>query len=157
MLKDDLIRKLDEFIRKFYKNLLLKGLLYSVILLVVFYLLLSLLEYVGYNSTTIRTILFYLYLLFALIVVSLFVIRPAVKMFRIGKTLSYYDAAKIIGKHFPEVSDKLLNLLQLKDLSDKIGKNVQLVNEKAFSQKHSPFYSIATLTDYIEMLINEAE
>ena len=119
MLKDDLIRKLDEFIRKFYKNLLLKGLLYSVILLVVFYLLLSLLEYVGYNSTTVRTVLFYLYLSFALIIVCLFIIRPAVKMFRIGKRLSYYDAAKIIGEHFPEVSDKLLNLLQLKELSQK--------------------------------------
>lgn len=138
MLKDDLIRKLDEFIRKFYKNLLLKGLLYSVILLVVFYLLLSLLEYVGYNSTTVRTILFYLYLLFALIVVSLFVIRPAVKMFRIGKTLSYYDAAKIIGKHFPEVSDKLLNLLQLKDLSEKEDSDLLLASIEQKTRQLSP-------------------
>ena len=138
MLKDNLIRKLDEFIRKFYKNLLLKGLLYSVILLVVFYLLLSLLEYVGYNSTTIRTILFYLYLLFALIVVSLFVIRPAVKMFRIGKTLSYYDAAKIIGKHFPEVSDKLLNLLQLKNLSEKEDSDLLLASIEQKTRQLSP-------------------
>lgn len=142
MLKDDLIRKLDEFIRKFYKNLLLKGLLYSVILLVVFYLLLSLLEYVGYNSTTVRTVLFYLYLSFALIIVCLFIIRPAVKMFRIGKRLSYYDAAKIIGEHFPEVSDKLLNLLQLKELSQKEDSALLLasIEQKTWQLSPIPFY-----------------
>lgn len=138
MLKDDLISKLDEFIRKFYKNLLLKGLLYSVILLVVFYLLLSLLEFVGYNSTTVRTVLFYLYLLFALIIICIFVIRPAVKMLRIGKTLTYYDAAKIIGEHFPEVSDKLLNLLQLKDLSEKEDSDLLLASIEQKTRQLSP-------------------
>lgn len=34
-------------------------------------------------------------------------------MFRIGKVISYDDAAKIVGNYFPEVNDKLLNLLQL--------------------------------------------
>ena len=28
------------------------------------------------------------------------------------------DAAKIIGKHFPEIDDKILNILQLNELSD---------------------------------------
>ncbi|MBO5843952.1 MAG: hypothetical protein J6Q96_03695, partial [Bacteroidales bacterium] len=39
------------------------------------------------------------------------------KLLNIGKTISHEDAAKIIGKHFPEVADKLLNLLQLKQQS----------------------------------------
>ena len=42
---------------------------------------------------------------------------PLFKIFRITKTISYKEAADIIGKHFPEVSDKLLNLLQLQELS----------------------------------------
>ncbi len=42
-------------------------------------------------------------------------------------------------------------------IADKMGKNIQLVNEKAFSQKHSPFYSIETLANYIETLLNEKD
>ena len=45
MLSDELIRKLDDFIRKFYRTLMLKGLFYTIILLVVFYLLLTLFEF----------------------------------------------------------------------------------------------------------------
>ena len=113
MLSDELIRKLDDFIRKFYRTLMLKGLFYTIILLVVFYLLLTLFEFVGYNGTVVRTVLFYLYLAFAGVIITIFVLRPLTKMWRIGKTIDYYQAAKIIGAYFPEISDKLLNLLQL--------------------------------------------
>lgn len=41
-------------------------------------------------------------------------------------------------------------------IEDKLGKTVHLVNEKAFSQKRSPFYSIETMTEYIEELVKEA-
>ena len=37
----------------------------------------------------------------------------------------------------------------------KLDKTVHLVNEKAFSSKRSPFYSIATMTEYIEDLVKE--
>ena len=39
-------------------------------------------------------------------------------LFRISKTIEYTDAAKIIGKHFPEIDDKILNILQLNELSE---------------------------------------
>ena len=117
MLNDELIRKLDVFIRRFYKNLLLKGLLYSLALLVFVFLLLNLLEYFGYNGTGTRTFIFYSYIFLAAVLLVFFVLRPAVKMCKIGRRLSYDKAAEIIGSHFPQVSDKLLNLLQLKELS----------------------------------------
>lgn len=117
MLNDDLIKKLDGFIRKFYKNIMLKGLFYSVILLVVFYLLLTLFEFLNYNSTVVRTILFYAYIVFASVVLVVFVLRPWFKMMKIGKTIDRFEAAKIIGDYFPEVADKLLNLLQLQEMS----------------------------------------
>jgi hypothetical protein len=34
-------------------------------------------------------------------------------MLKLGKHISYEQAASIIGKHFPEVDDRLLNTLQL--------------------------------------------
>ena len=40
-------------------------------------------------------------------------------------------------------------------IEDEFEKTVHLVNEKAFSSKNSPFYSIETLTTYIEELVKE--
>ena len=41
-------------------------------------------------------------------------------------------------------------------IEDKLDKTVHLVNEKAFSSKNSPFYSVETFTQYIKEL-TEAE
>lgn len=40
-------------------------------------------------------------------------------------------------------------------IEENFNKNVQLVNEKAFSEKNSPFYSVETLSNYIETMISE--
>ena len=41
-------------------------------------------------------------------------------------------------------------------IEDKLDKTVHLVDEKAFSAKRSPFYSIETFAEYIEELLKEA-
>ncbi len=117
MTNEIIISKLDRFIRKYYKNKLIKGILYCVFLLLSFFLILNTLEYFGYYSTLTRSILFYAFLLTAILIIYFFIIVPVFKIFRLTKTISYKEAAKIIGKHFPEVSDKLLNLLQLQDIA----------------------------------------
>src|SRR5699024_9411200 len=43
---------------------------------------------------------------------------PLLKYFNIGSRISNAQAATIIGNHFPEVQDKLLNVLQLKEQAD---------------------------------------
>ena len=43
---------------------------------------------------------------------------PLKALYRIERNFSKEEAAKIIGKHFTEVEDKLLNLLQLSSLSN---------------------------------------
>lgn len=138
MLSDELIRKLDDFIRKFYRTLMLKGLFYTIILLVVFYLLLTLFEFVGYNGTVVRTVLFYLYLAFAGVIITIFVLRPLTKMWRIGKTIDYYQAAKIIGAYFPEISDKLLNLLQLNAQAENNESDLLLASIEQRTKQLSP-------------------
>ena len=138
MLSDELIRKLDDFIRKFYRTLMLKGLFYTIILLVVFYLLLTLFEFVGYNGTVVRTALFYLYLAFAGVIITIFVLRPLTKMWRIGKTIDYYQAAKIIGAYFPEISDKLLNLLQLNAQAENNESDLLLASIEQRTKQLSP-------------------
>lgn len=117
---------------------MLKGLFYTIILLVVFYLLLTLLEFVGYNGTLVRTVLFYLYLAFACVLIVIFVLRPLTKMWRLGKRMDYYQAAKIIGAYFPEISDKLLNLLQLNEQTKSSESELLLASIEQRTKQLSP-------------------
>lgn len=40
-------------------------------------------------------------------------------------------------------------------ISDQLGVNVVLADEKAMSQMRSPFRSIGSLADYVELLVNQ--
>ena len=111
----DILQALDAFIRKYYKNLLLKGVLYAVGIVLTLFLALVLLEHFGWMSPTARALLFWGGLAAVVAVVAWLVIRPLLKMHGLGKCIDRPQAARIIGRHFPEVSDKLLNLLQLMD------------------------------------------
>jgi len=54
-------------------------------------------------------------------------------MAKIGKALSHEQAAEIIGRHFPEISDKLLNILQLKKGAE--GNSSKNLIEASINQK----------------------
>lgn len=116
---EELITKLDQFIRKYYKNRMIRGAIYCVALIMAAYLFITISEYFGRFSIGMRTFLFYGFILgvLAVLVKNLFI--PLFKMYRLGKTISHDQAASIIGKHFPEVRDKLLNTLQLKAMAEK--------------------------------------
>jgi len=115
---NELIAKLDEFIRKFYKNQLIKGGIYSLALLLSYFIFTVLIDYIGEFETTLRTVLFYGLLLVSGGTIVRFLLIPGAKLFNLGEGLSHDEAAKIIGSHFASVQDKLLNVLQLKQLTD---------------------------------------
>ena len=51
----------------------------------------------------------------------------------------------------------LVNLLVTieQNIEDKFDINITIADEKAMSQKHSPFRTIGSLVDYIEMILKE--
>lgn len=129
-----LIQKLDEFTRKYYKNQILKGLLYSSALILVFYLTVTLLEYFGRFSTTVRTVLFWAFIAFSAFILGRYVLLPLFRLLRLGKQISHKEAASIVGKHFTEVKDKLLNTLQLQEMATVPGARKDLI-EASIDQK----------------------
>lgn len=131
---DLLIEKLDSFIRKYYKNLVLRGVLYTVALIGFFFLLFSLMEYFGHFGTKVRMVLFWSFLLSSLYIIARFIVTPLVKLYHLGKLISYEQASAIIGKHFAEVQDKLLNTLQLRQQSATSGASQELI-EASIDQK----------------------
>ncbi|MFH1295937.1 MAG: hypothetical protein ABIJ04_01520 [Bacteroidota bacterium] len=108
-----LIRKLDRFIRKYYTNQIIRGILLTVGMLAGSYLLFVVLENVFRFDTIIRTILFYLFLGIATTTIAVWMLNPMFSYFHLGKRITYEKAAGIIGQHFSEIQDKLLNALQL--------------------------------------------
>ncbi|MBK7969341.1 MAG: DUF4175 domain-containing protein [Bacteroidetes bacterium] len=114
----ELIGKLDEFIRKYYKNQLIRGGLYVFTALSGAWLVFTSLEYFGHFSIAVRTTLFWSFILAAAYAMWIYIITPLSKLYRLGKVISHEQAAGIIGQHFPNVQDKLLNTLQLKAEAD---------------------------------------
>lgn len=144
-----LIDKLDAFIRKYYTNQLIKGGLYSIALLGSFFLIFTFLESLAWFPPLVRSILFFSYIAGALFIITWFVIIPILKLYKAGPRISHAMAAQIIGKHFSEVKDTLLNTLQLNSLIDSDEKNKELIiasiNQKAESLKPIPFVSAIDL------------
>lgn len=113
-----LISKLNEFIRKFYRNRLTRGIIIFISLLTIFFLVITLTEFFGRFDTVVRTIIFYSFLVLNGLILWFLILIPVFKLMKLGKMISHEEAASIIGTHFPEISDKLLNTLQLKALHD---------------------------------------
>ena len=128
-----LISKLDQFIRKYYINKLIRGGLYTLGLVLALFLLFNILEYYFYFGTGMRKLLFGSFILTTLGALAYWIIIPLSKYFKLGTTISHEQAANIIGNHFKGVEDKLLNVLQLKKQSES-AENIELV-EASIDQK----------------------
>ena len=135
-----LIKKIDAFIRKYYTNMLIKGALISLSIILSFFLLLDILEHFFHLRMLFRAILFYIFILSNSAVVLFWIFIPLGKLISFGKRIDHEQAAKIIGKHFPEVSDSLLNTLQLKDLRNNkdLNQNILEASIEQRSQQLSP-------------------
>ena len=129
-----LIGKLDEFIRKYYKNQLLRGAIYASALILVSYLSLVVMEYFGHFGVGMRTVMFWSLVAAVSWIVGTYIVIPLMRLNKLGKIITYEMAAQIIGHHFSEVSDKLLNVLQLSNSRLGIPGSKELV-EAAIDQK----------------------
>jgi len=71
-----------------------------------------------------RTILFWLYLIINGLIIIKFILLPLLKLFNIRKGITHKEAAKILGNHFNEIDDKLINILELSEM----GHENELIN-----------------------------
>ena len=128
-----LIDKLDQFIRKYYTNQIIRGVLLTTGSVLLIFLAYNLLEHEFYFSKSVRKVLFYSFNAFTLSALAYWVALPIMHYFNLGKTISHEQAARIIGDHFGDVKDKLLNILQLRSQSSDVAQ-AQLI-EASIQQK----------------------
>ena len=106
-------QKLEEFIKKYYTSELIKGAIFFFAAGFLYFLLTLLIEYFLWLNPLGRTVLFWSFVAVELGLFMRFIAFTLLKLFSLQKGITNEQAAQIIGDHFPEVSDKLLNVLQL--------------------------------------------
>ncbi|WP_273275428.1 hypothetical protein [Maribacter polysiphoniae] len=110
---NDILDKLNDFSKKYYTKELIKGVLLFVVMGVLFLLMVLGVEYFLWLNSTGRAILFFCFLILTGFLFYRFIFVPILYIFRIKRGITSKEASRLIGKHFPNVADRLLNLLDL--------------------------------------------
>jgi hypothetical protein len=114
---EGLLHRIQEYRQKYYQNQLLKGIIFSTALLLTVFLFFNTIEYFGRFSSTVRGTLFFGFLAVLAFSFIQWVVQPVIHLSGLKKPISDEEAAVQIGSYFPEIGDKLVNTLQLGNLS----------------------------------------
>lgn len=131
--------KLEQFIRRFYTNELIKGAILFFAIGLLYFLFTLFIEYVLWLEPVGRTILFWIFIAVEVVLFIKLIANPLAKLFKLKKGIDYENASTIIGKHFPQVKDKLLNVLQLKENKEQSELLIASIEQKSVELKPVPF------------------
>ncbi len=135
----NVLLKLNKFTRKYYTNELIKGAIIALSISLISFLVVILLEYAGNFGYLTRMILFYTLVIIVLLCVVKLIVFPLLKLYKLGDSLTKEQAAILVGKHFKQIDDRLLNVIQLNNNSS--GESLELLNAsiEQKSAQISPF------------------
>ncbi len=146
-----LIHKIDDFIRKYYLNKIVRGLIWWVAVFLISYLVFIVSEYYGYFNITVRSIVFYGFIASQAVLFWFLIGQYLVSYFKLGKTINREQASVIIGNHFPDIKDKLINTLELKQLAEENPAQKELIeasiNQRIANFKPIPFVAAVNLSE----------
>jgi len=111
----DLLNRLDRFIQKWYLNQVIRGIILILALLLGSWLLVATTAFYTYWPGWARAVLFYGFIVLNLYFLIRLVAQPLFKRMGWLKGMDHRTAAQLIGDHFPEVRDKLVNTLELSE------------------------------------------
>jgi hypothetical protein len=104
--------KINSFKKRYYLNLLIRGSIFTLSAVLIYFIIASIIEYNLWLNRGARFIIFSSFFGLLFYCIIHFLKEPLAWMFY-KKGLNQEDSAKMIGKVFPGVGDKLLNLIQL--------------------------------------------
>ena len=124
-------QKLHQFTRKYYISELIKGVILFHSLGLLYFFLTLYLEYFLWLKPPVKTILFWFFLVIELFFLIRFIGVPIFKLIGLKKGITDVQSSKIIGAFFPEVQDKLLNVLQLKQTNNQSDLLIASIHRKS--------------------------
>ena len=134
-----LVNKLNRFRNRYYTYKFLKGILLTCFILLILFTVFSIAEYLVYFPVEVRKILFFGFIIFGGMLTFQFIFIPLLKMFQILKPIDSKTSSGIIQKHFSDIKDKLLNIIELSEISD------------TYSSKEIVFASIDQKIDELQL------
>ncbi|WP_282048738.1 DUF4175 family protein [Maribacter aquivivus] len=147
-----ILDKLNQFIQKHYSQVLLKGILLFFAFGLLFFLLILGVEYFLWMNTTGRMILFGIFIAVELFLLFKYILTPIFYLFKLKQGIGQKDAAHMIGKHFPEVGDKLTNLLDLANDPQQSELLLASINQKSKQLDPIPFSNAIDFRDSLKYL-----
>jgi hypothetical protein len=116
--------------------MLVKGVLLFVTLGLLFFLVILGVEYFLWLNSTGRLILLMLFIAVEALLLFMYIATPLFFLFKLKKGISNKQASLMIGRHFPEVGDRLFNLLDLAE--DNVRSELLLASIEQRSERLDP-------------------
>lgn len=132
--------KLKDFINRYYTNDLIKGCILFLSIGLLYLLFTLFIEYLFWLNPSLRTLLFWTFVIVEVFLFGRFILWPILRLLKFKKGIDFETASVLIGKHFPEVDDKLLNVLQLHKSADQSELLLASIEQKAAQLHPVPFY-----------------
>jgi hypothetical protein len=134
---DRLLEQIDAFIRKFYKNQMVKGVILFVGVFLLSFLLTTTLEYFGRFGSFTRGLLFFTFIGLNLAILINYIVIPLMRLYSFGSRIDRFQASEIIGTFFPSISDRLKNTLQLNDSLNANEGNIELLRASVMQRANN--------------------
>jgi len=131
--------KLQEFVKKYYTNELIKGFILFAAFGLLYFIFTLFIEYFLWLQPGARSVLFFGFVIVELALLVRFIALPIIKLMGLQQGISKEEASKIIGNYFPEVDDKLLNVLQLKETNNESELLLASIEQKSEKLQPIPF------------------
>ena len=144
--------KLHQFTRKYYVNELIRGGLLFFSLGFLYLLCTLFLEHFFWLKPTARTVLFLVFVSVEIFLLWRFITVPVFRLIGLQKGVTPEDCSNIIGEFFPEVKDKLLNTLQLKEQGDQSDLILASINQKSEELFSIPFVKAVSFSKNLKYL-----
>ncbi len=148
--------ELEKFISKYYKKKLIKGILFFISLGLLFFLGVIFVEYLLWLGSNGRLILFLSFVLAQVVLVYYYILVPVFYLFRLRRGIDNKEASLLIGKHFPEIGDKLYNLLDLSEDNRRSELLLASIEQRSANLRVFPFLKAIDFRDsfrYIKLLV----
>ncbi|NQY06272.1 MAG: hypothetical protein HRT68_08840 [Flavobacteriaceae bacterium] len=136
---DEILLKLEAFTKKFYTNELIKGIIFFASLGLIYFFFTLFIESFLWLKPLGRGILFWTFIVVEVFLFIRYIILPLTKLSGLRKGITNEHASDIIGNHFPDVSDKLKNLLQLGSSHTNAELILASINQKSKELQPIPF------------------
>ncbi|MRI01104.1 hypothetical protein GH721_11235 [Kriegella sp. EG-1] len=135
----NILEKLNEFTKRYYSKMLVKGVLLFLSLGVLLFFGVLGVEYLLWLNTTGRLVLFLFFIFVSGYLFYKYIVVPIFYLVKVKRGMSNKEASLLIGKHFPEIDDRLMNLLDLVEDQKESELLLASINQRSKSLQNIPF------------------